>query len=189
MNQIVILTEKTLRIAGTQEEPLICAKDACEALGIANSRDALNRVPNDEKGVVTTDTLGGPQEMVFVNEPGLYRLVFLSRKSEAEAFKNKVFREVLPAIRKTGAYRTPRADLPPEILALPAGQKNEVIERLEICEELREARRLLQSAKEIALRMQSRRGFSWGTLVRRFYLWQHAGYNPLVLRDGRHRSR
>jgi hypothetical protein len=48
--------------------------------------------------------------MLFINEPGLYRLIFKSRKPEAESFKTWVFTEVLPSIRKTGAYAEPDAD-------------------------------------------------------------------------------
>lgn len=82
-------------------------KDACRCLGIANTTQAVGRIPDDEKGVCTTATLGGPQEMVVLFEPGLYRLIFESRKAEAERFKRWVFHEVLPAIRKTGAYGRP----------------------------------------------------------------------------------
>ncbi|MCW4114758.1 BRO family protein [Aurantimonas sp. MSK8Z-1] len=85
-------------------EPLFNGKDCCRCLAIENHRDALGRVPEDEKGVGLTDTLGGEQLMIWLREPGLYRLIFQSRKPEAERFKRWVFHEVLPAIRRTGAY-------------------------------------------------------------------------------------
>lgn len=112
MQQIVYYQQKHLRMAGSQDEPLICAKDACEMLGIINWRVAIGRISESEKGVCITDTLGGPQKLVFVNEPGFYRLVFLSRKPEAEEFKTKVFREILPAIRKSGSESAKRSVLP-----------------------------------------------------------------------------
>ena len=59
---------------------------------------------DDEKGVHTVRTLGGNQELMVVNEPGLYHLTFKSRKPEANAFRRWVFHEVLPSIRKTGSY-------------------------------------------------------------------------------------
>jgi prophage antirepressor-like protein len=62
------------------------AADICDALDIANSRDALARLRDDEKGVGITDTLGGPQEMNVVNESGVYALAFRSRKPEVEEF-------------------------------------------------------------------------------------------------------
>lgn len=83
--------------------------DVCRALEIKNSRDALTRLENDEKMTVDlTDShsgkRGGAQFMTVVNEPGLYRLVFSSRKKEALEFQRWVYHEVLPAIRKTGSY-------------------------------------------------------------------------------------
>jgi len=60
--------------------------------------------PANEKGVNTLHTPGGKQKMLTVNEPGLYRLVFQSRKPEAEKFKTWVFTEVLPSVRRTGMF-------------------------------------------------------------------------------------
>lgn len=88
-------------------EPWFVAADVCRALEIANNRDALTRLEQDEKGVALTDTPGGTQEVTIVNEPGLYALVLGSRKPEAKAFKRWVTHEVIPSIRKTGAYMTP----------------------------------------------------------------------------------
>lgn len=85
-------------------EPWFVANDVCKVLEIANPRDAVARLDDDEKGVVSTDTLGGRQSVTIVNEPGLYTLVLSSRKKEAKAFKRWIVHEVLPAIRKTGQY-------------------------------------------------------------------------------------
>ena len=60
----------------------------------------------DEKGTNSIPTLGGPQDMLTVNEPGLYALILGSRKPEARAFKRWITHEVLPQIRRTGAYFT-----------------------------------------------------------------------------------
>ena len=85
--------------------PWFVAKDVCDVLEIQNSRDTVAKLlPENEKGVDTIYTLGGNQTVQIVNEPGLYRLVFQSRKPEAEAFKTWVFTVVLPSIRKTGSY-------------------------------------------------------------------------------------
>lgn len=88
-------------------EPWFVAADVCRALEIANNRDALTRLEQDEKGVALTDTPGGAQEVTIVNEPGLYTLVLGSRKPEAKAFKRWVTHEVIPSIRKHGMYATP----------------------------------------------------------------------------------
>ncbi len=96
-----------IRVVERDGESWFVAVDICGALDIANSRDALTRIDEDEKGVALTDTLGGAQEVAVVNEPGLYSLVLGSRKSEARAFKRWITHDVIPAIRKTGMYATP----------------------------------------------------------------------------------
>lgn len=96
-----------IRVVERDGEPWFVAVDICGALDIANSRDALTQIDEDEKGVALTDTLGGAQEVAVVNEPGLYSLVLGSRKSEARAFKRWITHDVIPAIRKTGMYATP----------------------------------------------------------------------------------
>ena len=85
-------------------DPWFVASDVCEALTIGNSRDAVGRLDDDEKGVGTIDTLGGKQDVSIINESGLYSLIMTSRKPEAKRFKKWVTSEVLPAIRKTGSY-------------------------------------------------------------------------------------
>lgn len=93
-------------IINEQGEPLFIAKDVCRILEVKNSRDALSRLDEDEKGVVLTDTLGGKQEVAYINESGLYSLILSSRKPEAKPFKKWVTSEVLPSIRRHGMYAT-----------------------------------------------------------------------------------
>ena len=120
MNEIQSFTSDqfgTVRaVRGEDGEPMFVAKDVCAALEIKNSRDALARLDDDEKGVVLTDTPGGEQQMRAVNEAGLYVLVLSSRKPEAKAFKRWVTHEVLPALRREGGYMVARADETPEEL-------------------------------------------------------------------------
>ncbi len=85
-------------------EPWWVARDVFQTLDLGNGRSSLALLPEDEKGVHTVDTLGGPQSLVCVNEPGLYRLIFSSRKPAAEAFKRWLAHEVLPTLRRTGRY-------------------------------------------------------------------------------------
>lgn len=96
-----------VRVLTRDDKPWFVLADVCSVLDIANNRDASNRLDEDEKGVVTTDTLGGAQEMSIINESGLYNLIFTSRKPEARRFRKWVTAEVLPAIRKTGSYGLP----------------------------------------------------------------------------------
>jgi hypothetical protein len=97
--------ETTIRTLERDGTPWFVAKDACAAVHISNYRDACASLDADEKGVVNIDTLGGEQQMLIINEPGLYRLIFKSRKAEARTFQRWVYHEVLPAIRRHGCYQ------------------------------------------------------------------------------------
>lgn len=96
-----------VRVQVIKGEPWFVAKDVCDILDISNSRDAVKKLRNTEKGVAITDTLGGKQEMATVNESGLYALIFQSRKPAAQDFRYWVTSEVLPCIRKHGSYAVP----------------------------------------------------------------------------------
>jgi prophage antirepressor-like protein len=93
-----------IRVIECDGEPWFVAKDVCSVLGLGNPRSSLALLDDDEKGVHTVDTPGGPQQVTIINEAGLYALILKSRKPEAKAFKRWVTHEVLPAIRKTGSY-------------------------------------------------------------------------------------
>jgi prophage antirepressor-like protein len=94
-------------IRDDQGEPWWKAVDVCEHCYIKNVSKACERLDSDEKTVITiSDSAGRPQEMLIVNEAGLYRLVLSSRKPEAKLFKRWVIHDVLPQIRKTGRYDT-----------------------------------------------------------------------------------
>lgn len=92
-------------------EPWFVAKDVCAILGIENHRDALARLDDDEKGVGTTDTPGGPQQVTTVNEPGVYGLTWTSRKPGAADFRRWIKHDVVPTIARTGSYGSPSFDL------------------------------------------------------------------------------
>lgn len=86
-------------------EPWFLAKDVCEVLGFANYRDALkNHVFLEDVAKRDTLTKGGRQRMSWINESGLYCLIFGSRLPTALKFKRWVTSEVLPQLRKTGSY-------------------------------------------------------------------------------------
>lgn len=80
------------------------ATDVCRVLEIANPSDAYSRMDEDEKAVRVMDTAGGPQQVVMINEAGLYSLVLTSRKAQAKRFRRWVTHDVLPSLRKTGSY-------------------------------------------------------------------------------------
>ena len=104
----------SVRMQMIKDEPWFAAKDVCELLGLDNSRQAVSRLDDDEKGVINSDTLGGKQELTFVNESGMYALIFQSRKPQARAFRRWVTGEVLPSLRKYGYYVAPGAQLTDE---------------------------------------------------------------------------
>ena len=111
MNELMIFNNPEFGDIRTVEEDgkvLFCGSDVAKALGYSNPRDALSR---HCKGVVKRDTptQSGAQEMSFIPEPDLYRLVFSSKLPTAEKFTDWVTAEVLPSIRKHGAYMTPEA--------------------------------------------------------------------------------
>lgn len=100
----------SVRILYEDGKPLFCGADACKALGYKNQHDALTR---HCKGVVKRYPLtnGGKQQMNFLPEGDLYRLITHSKLPSAEKFERWVFDEVLPAIRKNGMYGADPAEL------------------------------------------------------------------------------
>ncbi|UZA09717.1 hypothetical protein LP108_04710 [Moraxella bovis] len=123
-NQIINFTfeAQTVRTAtNPQGEIYFCLPDVANVLEISRSSDLLqvqkdfvkNETPKkrgmlDPKGVarLSTPTKGGTQQITFISEPNLYRVIFRSNKAEAVKFQNWVFDEVLPSIRKNGTYTT-----------------------------------------------------------------------------------
>lgn len=97
-----------LRVIMREGEPWFVATDVAKALGYARSENMTNILDADEKGTAITSTLGGPQEVVIINESGLNNAIFSSRKPEARAYRKWVTGEVLPSIRKTGRYAMPQ---------------------------------------------------------------------------------
>lgn len=95
-----------VRVLLKDDAPWFCLTDVCRALDVDRSSNLVKSL--DPKGWVSNLTLtgGGSQSLAFIHEPNLYRLIFRSDKPEARRFQDWVFGEVLPAIRKTGEYRS-----------------------------------------------------------------------------------
>lgn len=119
---------RTVKING---EPWFVATDICDVLDLASPRSSLALLDEDEKGVHSVDTPGGPQGFSIVNEPGLYSLILRSRKPEAKRFKRWITHEVIPTIRKTGMY----------------GQLEQRLSRRELAEYWVDAERQLEAAE------------------------------------------
>ncbi|WP_277287548.1 phage antirepressor [Sneathia sanguinegens] len=110
MNEVEIFKyeEKQVRTQIINNNIWFCLKDVCNVLEIGNVTDTKNRLENDEfDKIEVIDKLGKKQEMLFITESGLYAVILRSNKIEAKKFKKWVTSEVLPTIRKHGAYMTP----------------------------------------------------------------------------------
>lgn len=105
--QLFNFENQQVRTLKLNDEPYFVGKDVANILGYSNTRDALSRyVDSEDKGVAKLDTLGGKQNQTVINESGLYSLILSSKMPNAKKFKHWVTSEVLPAIRKHGAYMT-----------------------------------------------------------------------------------
>lgn len=111
----------TVRLKGSQNDPLIHAGDLCSVLGVSNAtavRDTIGKLDPDEVSfwdiIPETPREGRPStyDKAYVTESGFYKIVLTSRAENAKPFRNWVCREVLPCIRKHGCYPAP-ADQPP----------------------------------------------------------------------------
>lgn len=98
---------RTVEIDG---QPWLVGKDVAAALGYKNPQRAIrDHVEDEDKGMTKTVTPSGEQEMLIINESGLYSLILSSKMPKAKAFKRWVTGEVLPALRKNGVYETVKA--------------------------------------------------------------------------------
>lgn len=126
-----------LRTVVLNNEPWFVAKDVCDILNHSNHKVAISRLDEDEVSkIYLTDSLGRKQKTNVVNEPGLYSLILTSNKPEAKQFKRWITHEVIPSIRKHGAYMTPDTiervlTDPDTIIKLATTLKEEQQKRLE----------------------------------------------------------
>lgn len=113
---------KSIRTMEFNGQPWFVAIDVCNVLEIANSRDAVARLDEDEKNTVglTDGNKRGNPNTAIVSESGLYSLILGSRKPEAKQFKRWITHEVIPSIRKTGGYIAGQETLSPEELMAKA---------------------------------------------------------------------
>ena len=113
----------SLRSINREGEPWFLVSDVCQALGISNPSQAVQKLDEDEKALTSMNTPGGRQQLLIVDESGLNTLGLRSRKPEAAAFRKWITKTVLPALRKDGVYIVGQekpitdADTLPELLA------------------------------------------------------------------------
>lgn len=160
--------ENLVRIVMRDEEPWFVGKDVCGALSISKHHQALSKLDDDERGTYVVGTPlpetrnGGAQEMIIISEPGLYRLIFSSRKEEAERFKRWIAHDVLPSLRKYGFYAMPS---PQDLEAEPDDRIASSTERRHAIDLLREYRLLFGNE-------------------RARQLWQKIGLPHIITSDG-----
>ena len=110
MNQLQVFNfeNQQIRTEVINGEPWFVGKDLCDVLGYAKSRNAISMHVDEDDALKQglTDSMGRMQQAIFINESGMYALVFGSKLETATRFKKWVTSEVLPSIRKHGAYAT-----------------------------------------------------------------------------------
>lgn len=98
-----------VRVLERDGEPWFVLSDVCRSIGVDNPSQVKRRLNSDDVNTVTTNEgIRGNPNRTIINESGLYNVIFMSRKPEAQDFKRWVTNEVLPSIRKHGAYMTPQ---------------------------------------------------------------------------------
>lgn len=107
MQEIFNFKGQEVRTVTIDNEPYFVGKDVADILGYSNSRDALSKhVDTEDKLTSQIATAGQMRNQTIINESGLYSLILSSKLPQAKEFKRWVTSEVLPAIRKQGAYVT-----------------------------------------------------------------------------------
>jgi prophage antirepressor-like protein len=107
--QVFDFRSRKVRIVMIDGAPWWVVSDVCNVLDIKNPRQAVARLPKDDVSQTdVTDSSGRKQIMNITNESGVFELIFRSEKPEAQTFRHFVTNEILPSIRKHGAYIAPR---------------------------------------------------------------------------------
>lgn len=122
MNELQVFNYQSneVRTVVQNGEPWFVLKDVCAVLGLAKPSNVATRLDEDERGACLMGTPSGDQNMIIINESGLYNVILRSDKPEAKPFRKWVTSEVLPSIRRTGGYISGQNELSPEELMAKA---------------------------------------------------------------------
>lgn len=147
MNEMQVFSNPefgTIRTTEIDGEPWFAGRDVAHVLGYANTKDALSRhVDADDKRGSRFPTPSGAQEMTVINESGLYALVLSSKLPGARQFKRWVTSEVLPSIRRNGAYMTP------EVIERTLTDPDYIIQLATTLKQEQQKRRALEQQAEV----------------------------------------
>lgn len=102
-------------------QPWFCLNDICNILDITDKPQLRKRLNERGMCLIPTPTAGGKQKTYYINESNLYRCILKSDKPQAKNFENWICEEVLPQIRKTGAYGVPAETAPAPLDAKTLG--------------------------------------------------------------------
>ena len=146
MNQLTKVFEgQSIRILGTEENPLFVLRDVCDALSIKHTQPIVQRLDGDVFSKYIVETTSGMQEMTVVNEDGLYDIILDSRKAEAKRFRKWITRDVLPSIRQTGNYSIANQEFSPQLQLL----MNMELEQKRISQEVDSVKEDLGNVRDI----------------------------------------
>ena len=159
MNELQIFNYNGNEVRTIQKdgEPWWVLKDVCTVLGIVDHKVAARRLEEDEVcQTPLTDSLGRMQELTVINESGLYNVVLRSDKPEAKPFRKWVTSEVLPSIRKHGAYMTPQKIEevllnPDTVIQLATNLKTEREKRMELERQAEKDKPLVTFANSVSV--------------------------------------
>ena len=144
-----------IRTAGTAENPIFCLADVCKAVGLTTN-GITRRLQDDViSNHPIVDSLGREQQALFVNEDGLYDVILDSRKPEAKQFRKWITSDVLPTIRKHGAYMTDSIiertlSDPDYLIELATALKDERQKRLETEQSVKDAQPAIVFASAVS---------------------------------------
>lgn len=146
---------RSVTVLGTKDEPLFLAKEIAEILGYSETSAMVRYLDEDEKGTCQFDSPSGKQQFVTITESGLYSAVLRRQDTfpEAKAFRKWVTSEILPSIRKHGAYATPATaeamlNDPDVMIKVLTALKEERIAKINAQLDAKEAQKRALEAKE-----------------------------------------
>jgi prophage antirepressor-like protein len=196
--QVFDFEDRQVRIVTVNEEPWWVLRDVCDVLGLTTPARVAERLEKDEVSQThLTDSVGRKQETIIVNESGLYNVILRSDKPDAKKFRKWVTSEVLPAIRRHGAYMTPemieRALINPDfIIRLARNLRDEQEKTKTLASQIERERPLVLYAKTVEAsdslttpgefaKMLRQNGFRIGKNT----LFEWLGDSGYVIRGGR----
>jgi prophage antirepressor-like protein len=154
LQNVFSFQDKQVRVVLRDGEPWFVARDVCEVLDHSDTSTAIRRLDDDEKLTQTMFVSGQNREVWLVNEPGLYSLILTSRKPEAKAFKRWITHEVIPTIRKTGAYAADQNKI------VPLSARQALIQSLkltaELAEEMEEVKSITQTHSQKLMELEQK---------------------------------